>query len=341
MREDPHENKQTNKQTKYGAPRLREFQLSRKSTARTPWASPLSKKGLRPSPSPSALANQPPSTAAGNGAEAPPGYSPFPRREPQSVHARPEPSRTRSLQPPEPKRLWAWSLGRAEETGLRKGRKKKSGPMRAEEPHLAPGKHRPYTAVHGPLKGSSGETSSGETQVRPVHPKDGGQRLSFAGALVPLELPAPPALSLSPRVPARTDRGLTIAVEELQPVVNPVIGLFAVGFLGCIRTQRHKRRRREVGVSSWTDFEATFPSGPLAGEPDRPGNSRNCGQLVIPLPPPIPTLTVPSSLPENSVGRSQAIPIPWGLGPGPAEAGAARGPAVEGGFIPGALDSGV
>lgn len=34
--------------------------------------------------------------------------------------------------------------------------------------------------------------------------------------------------------------------------------------------------------------------------------------------------------------------MPWGLGPGPAEAGAARGGrAVEGAFIPGALGSGV
>lgn len=53
--------------------------------------------------------------------------------------------------------------------------------------------------------------------------------------------------------------------------MNPVVGLFAVGFLGRIRTQRHRRRRREVGVSSWPDFEATFPSGPpRPGSPDRP-----------------------------------------------------------------------
>lgn len=102
-------------------------------------------------------------------------------------------------------------------------------------------------------------------------------------ALVHLDLAASPALTQSPRVPAptRPDLSLTIAVEELEPVVNPVIGLFAVGFLGFSETQRHnKRRRREVGVSEWTDFEATFPKkGPPAGEPDRPRNSRNCGQL--------------------------------------------------------------
>lgn len=120
----------------------------------------------------------------------------------------------------------------------------------------------------------------------------------------------------SPRVPARTDRGLTIAVEELQPVVNPVIGLFAVGFLGRIRTQRHKRRRREVGVSSWTDFEATFPSGPLAGEPDGPGNSRNCGQLVIPLPPPIPTVLFPLPFQKIPWGAHRRSPSPGGSGLG-------------------------
>lgn len=183
-----------------------------------------------------------------------------------------------SLAPLSPRHFGPGDWAKRREWAL-KGGGGESGPTRVDEPHLTPGKHRPNTAVHGPVKDASGETASGETQVRPVYTKDGGPQLSFAGALVHLELSAPPALTRSPGVLARTDRSLTIAVEELQPVVNPVIGLFAVGFLGCIRTQRQKRRRREVGVSSWTDFEATFPPGPLAGEPDRPESGRNCGQL--------------------------------------------------------------
>lgn len=70
------------------------------------------------------------------------------------------------------------------------------------------------------------------------------ERLSLTGAVVHLELLSPPALTRTPSCRRGPDGSLTIAVEELEPVVNPVIGLLAVGFLGCIRTQGHKRRRR-------------------------------------------------------------------------------------------------
>lgn len=81
---------------------------------------------------------------------------------------------------------------------------------------------------------------------------------------------------------------LTITVEKLEPVVNPVIGLFAVGFLGCIRTQRHKRRRREVGVSQWTDFEATFPTRAPGRGAGQAGAQQRLRPTVIPLPHPRP-----------------------------------------------------
>lgn len=124
--------------------------------------------------------------------------------------------------------------------------------------------------------------------------------------------------------------------------MNPVVGLFAVGLLGRIRTRRHRRRRREVGVSSWSDFEAPFPPGaPVAGEPRQAREQQKLRPAGFPLTTPNPTLPAPSFLPENSVGRTQAMPTPWGLGPGPAEAEAARGRAVEGAFIPGALGAGV
>lgn len=124
--------------------------------------------------------------------------------------------------------------------------------------------------------------------------------------------------------------------------MNPVVGLFAVGLLGRIRTRRHRRRRREVGVSSWPDFEAPFPPGaPVAGEPRQAREQQKLRPAGFPLTTPNPTLPAPSFLPENSVGRTQAMPTPWGLGPGPAEAEAARGRAVEGAFIPGALGAGV
>lgn len=121
-------------------------------------------------------------------------------------------------------------------------------------------------------------------------------------ALVHLDLPAHPASPRAPGCRRGTDRSLTIAVEELEPVVNPVIGLFAVGFLGCGRTQRHnKRRRKEVCVSEWTHFEATFPkTGRPAGKWMGPGAAEiaaNCDPSAA-----LPTLTAPSSLPENSVG---------------------------------------
>lgn len=179
--------------------------------------------------------------------------------------------------------------------------------------------------------------------MRQVYPEDGGQ-LSFAEALIHLALPPLPLPS--PAAPAcrrGPDGSLTIAVEKLEPVVNPVIGLFAVGFLGCIRTQRHKRRRREVGVSKWTDFEATFPILASGAGAEQAREQQKLRPTVIPLPPPAPnpTLTAPSPLPENSMRRSQEIPFPWGLGPGPAEAGATRGGVDEGGFLPGASGSGV
>lgn len=154
--------------------------------------------------------------------------------------------------------------------------------------------------------------------MRQVYPEDGGQ-LSFAEALIHLALPPLPLPS--PAAPAcrrGPDGSLTIAVEELEPVVNPVIGLFAVGFLGCIRTQRHKRRRREVGVSKWTDFEATFPILASGAGAEQAREQQKLRPTVIPLPPPAPnpTLTAPSPLPENSMRRSQEIPFPGGSGLG-------------------------
>lgn len=76
--------------------------------------------------------------------------------------------------------------------------------------------------------------------------------------------------------------------------MNPVIGLFAVGFLGGIRTQRHERRRREVGVSEWTDFEATFPTLACGAGAGRDREQQQLRPTVIPLPPPA---TRPSLLP--------------------------------------------
>lgn len=110
----------------------------------------------------------------------------------------------------------------------------------------------------------------------------------------------------SPRAPGcrrGPDPSLTIAVEELEPVVNPVIGLFAVGFLGCSRTQRHnKRRRKEVGVSECGPTSRQLSQGP---DP-QPGNRAGPGaaEIAATCDPSaaLPTLTAPSSLPENSVG---------------------------------------
>lgn len=82
-------------------------------------------------------------------------------------------------------------------------------------------------------------------KLRPVHPEDGLGLRFPEGALLcqqrPEPLPCP-----CPSAPAQTPRSLTIAVKELEPVVNPVIGLFAVGFLVCSRTQRHRGSRREL-----------------------------------------------------------------------------------------------
>lgn len=207
MRGDLRENKQTNN----GAPRLREFQRSQSSTDRTPRPFPSMQtraSGLALAP----WQASPPSTAAGNGAEPPPGSSPFPRWKPLCS---PGAFTDRiSLAPLSPRDFGSGDWAKRRERASKGGRGE-SGPTRVDEPHFAPGKHRPNTAVQGPVKDSSGKTASGETLVRPVYTEDGGQKLSFAGALVHLELSAPPALTRSPGVLARTDGSLTIAVEEL------------------------------------------------------------------------------------------------------------------------------
>lgn len=103
---------------------------------------------------------------------------------------------------------------------------------------------------------------------------------------------------------------LTITVEELEPVVNPVIGLFAVGFLGCIRTQRHKRRRREVGVSQWTDFEATFPIRAPGRGAGQARAQQKLRPTVIPLPQPLPDPYC-SLFPFRKLhGARTAVPFP-------------------------------
>ena len=136
------------------------------------------------------------------------------------------------------------------ETGLGKGKRKEIDPARAKDATPGPRYAPASAAALQPPRASSGETSSGETQEKPVYPHGDG-RLSFAlGSLGPPEPPLPLPLPGAPGCRRGPEGSLTIAVEELEPVVNPVIGLFAVGFLGCSRMQRYnKRRGREVGVS--------------------------------------------------------------------------------------------
>lgn len=153
MREGLRENPPTNKHTKNGAPRPREAQPGP--------PSPGSREGPRAQPEQAR-----PRARSGDGAG------------PHLATLPAQGSPLRALRSPgATQRLGAWRRGSAEGTGLRKGREGKSGPTRAEQPHLAPGKHRPHTPVHGPrqgfsgegehgpLKGFSGEASSGETRV--------------------------------------------------------------------------------------------------------------------------------------------------------------------------------
>ena len=105
--------------------------------------------------------------------------------------------------------------------------------------------------------------------------------------------PTPPTLTRSPGYQRGPDRSLTVAVEELEPVVNPVIGLFAVGFLGCSRTQRHKRCRR--GRRELVDrLRGIFPQ---AGTPGRgAGQAREQQKLRPTMIPPPPSRPLPLPL---------------------------------------------
>lgn len=149
--------------------------------------------------------------------------------------------------------------------------------------------------------------------------------------------PTPPTLTRSPGYRRGPDRSLTVAVEELEPVVNPVIGLFAVGFLGCSRTQRHKRCRR--GRHELVDqLRGIFPPS----RDPRPGSRAGPGAAEIAAnydpSAALPTLTAPSNFPENFVGRAQAIP--W-LGPAYSRGRSCASSRGRGRVHPGALDPGV
>lgn len=118
-----------------------------------------------------------------------------------------------------------------------------------------------------------------KTSAGPLYPENAKQLCFAQGSRPPGAPPRPLPSPAAPGYWRGTDRSLTVAVEELEPVVNPVIGLFAVGFLGCSRTQRYKKCRR--GRRELVDrLRGIFSqAGTPAGEPDRPGSSRNCGQL--------------------------------------------------------------
>lgn len=124
----------------------------------------------------------------------------------------------------------------------------------------------------------------------PLYPENAKQLCFAQGSRPPGAPPSPLPSPAAPGYWRGADRSLTVAVEELEPVVNPVIGLFAVGFLGCSRTQRHKRCRR--GRRELVDrLRGIFPQ---TGTPGRgAGQAREQQKLrptMIPPPPSRPLL---------------------------------------------------